>query len=101
MAAVKKAMQSANGKTKLYEVIKALTAMRLTKEDSVPSNILSRMKKADGGLDPDHIIPSPHPAGSDDALPEKYEVPEGITHENSEPCYYQGSIGTAYNKEAL
>ena len=53
-------MASNDGKTKLYEVVRALTAMRLCKEDGNPSQILVRRKKADGTLDSE-ILPSPHP----------------------------------------
>lgn len=53
-------MTSPDGKIKLYEVLKALTAMRLCKEDSAPSQILSRKKNEDGSLD-QVITPSPHP----------------------------------------
>ena len=107
-------MASNDGKVKLYEVIKALTAMRLCKEDSTPSAILSRLKKEDGTLD-NTIVPSPHPPkpekaeeAEEEKKTEEIEVHEttiakegGATPENSEPCIFQGSIGAAYNKEAL
>ena len=59
-AALKAALAAKGGKAKLYEVIKALSAMRLCKEDSAPSSILVRKKKDDGTLDPE-ILPAPHP----------------------------------------
>ena len=39
--AVKKMLQSEHGKEKFMQVLKALSAMRLTKEDSMPSLVLS------------------------------------------------------------
>ena len=55
-----KAALAKGGKSKLYEVIKALSAMRLCKEDSKPSSVLVRKKKDDGTLDSE-IFPAPHP----------------------------------------
>ena len=59
---------------KLYQVIKALTAMRLTKEDSVPNGILSR--DGDGFT---------------------------LTKNDNEKqaCLFQGSIGAAFNQAQL
>ena len=94
-------MASKDGKVKLYEVIKALSAMRLCKEDSAPSPILSRKKKDDGTLDTE-IIPSPHPPKPDrtpeeivKAEEQKLELNEttiskdgGATLDNSEGCLF-------------
>ena len=46
-AALKQVMTDPNkkGKTKLYEVIKALSAMRLTKEDGAPSPVVILSKE--------------------------------------------------------
>ena len=41
----KAALVGADKKAKLYEVIKALSAMRLCKEDNVPDAILCRRKQ--------------------------------------------------------
>ena len=60
---LKQAMKTQDGKSKLYEVIKALSAMRLCKEDSKPSPILVRKKNADGTLSSE-ILPAPHPPKS-------------------------------------
>ena len=79
-------MAGGDGKTKLYEVLKALTAMRLCKEDSAPCSILSRRKNDDGSLS--DLTPSPHPEGADEGKPYKYEVVGDITFENSEGCYF-------------
>ena len=92
-------MKTQDGKSKLYEVIKALSAMRLCKEDSKPSPILVRKKKDDGSLDTE-IVPAPHPPKTPPA--EKAEQPKepievhetkiaiegGATVDNSEPCVY-------------
>ena len=40
-AALKNLLSKPDGKEKLYQVLKALSAMRLTKEDSTPSPILN------------------------------------------------------------
>ena len=94
-AALKAALAAKGGKAKLYEVIKALSAMRLCKEDSAPSSILVRKKKDDGTLDSE-ILPAPHPPKTEPVeQTEQTEVNEtkialegGATLENSEPCVY-------------
>lgn len=72
-AALKQAMSDPNskGKNKLYEVIKALSAMRLTKDDGVPNPVLT-FNKSDNSL----------------AL---------ATMPMQEAFLYQGSVGAAYN----
>ena len=44
-----KALQANDGKGKLYTVIKALSAMRLTKEDGYPDAILARKNTQEAG----------------------------------------------------
>ena len=56
------------------QVLKALSAMRLTKEDPIPSLILSTDSKS-GQLT--------------------------FAQEDSTPFLYQGSVGAAFNKEKL
>ena len=59
------------------------------------------MKKEDGELSFE-LYPSPHPEGGDDPLPEKFEVPAGITFENTE-TNIRGEISlpswTCYTKD--
>ena len=86
-------------KAKLYEVIKALSAMRLVKEDATPNAILARRKPdANGEIKSPYIPALPTAEGS--SVPEElnWQVkPEEI----GEPCVFQGSIGAAYNEKAL
>ena len=79
----------------MYQVVKALTAMRLCKEDSVPNAILSRrVNPADGES---QFVPSMPTAESSVS-----EVANAVPSESrGEPCLFQGSIGTAYNEKAL
>lgn len=81
---------------KLYEVIKALSAMRLCKEDSVPCPVLCRrLDSVEGEAWPlVPAMPTAQGAISEIAL----EVPSEV---RGEPCLFQGSIGTAYNQKAL
>ena len=83
-------------KGKLYEVIKALSAMRLCKEDNVPNPVLCRrLDSVEGDARP--FVPAmPIAEGSISDIAN--EVPIEI---RGEPCLFQGSIGTAYNKKAL
>lgn len=41
-AALKKLMSKPDGANKLYQMLKALSAMKLTKEDSTPNLIISK-----------------------------------------------------------
>ena len=45
-------LQNAQAKKKLYEVVKALSAMRLVKEDSTPNAILARRINPTEGQSP-------------------------------------------------
>ena len=72
---------------KLYQVIKALSAMRLCKSDSVPSVILVRNSQNDD---------------KDKEFHESYHLYDKNKHTSEfQPCLFQGSIGCAYNKKAL
>ena len=82
-------------KKQLYEVIKALSAMRLCKEDNIPDAILCR--RIGGGNDDIPFVPAK--PKTEDAVSEiANDVPE---ESRGEPCLFQGSIGTAYNLRAL
>ena len=69
---------------KLYQVIKALSAMRLCKNDNTPSPILVR--------NPDY-------SGSEFA--KAHMLYDKDAHTDQSPSLYQGSIGVAYNRKAL
>ena len=60
-----------NGANKLFQMLKALSAMKLTKEDSTPNVIISLNDKQELSL-------------------------KGET-----PFLYQGSVGAAFNQEKL
>jgi len=81
---------------KLYEVIKALSAMRLCKEDNVPNAILSRRVEP---ILPEQLpfVPSMPTAGTSTSEIASLVLPES----RGPPCLFQGSIGTAYNKKSL
>ena len=69
----------------MYQVIKALSAMRLCKEDSTACPILVR-----------------HPAPASQDFTETYKLYDPAKpQEDHVPCIFQGSIGLAYNRKAL
>ena len=79
----------------MYQVVKALTAMRLCKEDSTPDAILCRrVNPAEGES---QFVPS-MPKSENSVSEVANTVP---TESRGEPCLFQGSIGTAYNEKAL
>ena len=80
-------------KAKLYEVIKALSAMRLCKEDGVPNAILSRRLDSSEGDATIPFVPT-MPTMEDSVSEIALDVPAEI---RGEPCLFQGSIGSAYN----
>jgi len=81
-------LNKGNARDKLFQVLKALSAMRLTKEDSVPNAYLHRVKS-----DSDRPYCLSPLAGKED----EHEMKEIL----GEPCLFQGSIGAAYNKASL
>ena len=83
-------------KGKLYEVIKALSAMRLCKEDNIPNATLCRRTDTveEGAVPFVPAMPTAEGAISEIAL----EVPSEV---RGEPCLFQGSVGVAYNQKAL
>lgn len=97
---VKKAVAlGADQKSKLYEVIKALSAMRLCKEDNKPDVVLCR--RVDGGADDGSSSSLCVPAlpTHDGSISEiANEVPAAS---RGEPCVFQGSVGSAYNQKSL
>ena len=81
---------------KLMQVIKALSAMRLTKEDSTPNAVLCRKV---GATDDDEIRFVPALPTAEGAVSQiANETPDDL---RGEPCLFQGSIGTAYNEKTL
>ena len=94
----KAATVGADKKAKLYEVIKALSAMRLCKEDNMPDAILCRRKVADSEQPADSDIPflPAMPKTQNDKVVSEVamDVPADI---RGDPCLFQGSIGSAYN----
>ena len=84
---------------KLYEVIKALSAMKLTKEDNVPDAILDRKSGEVAEGESPYMPSKPKIAANVSDLANA--VPEDLRTEPSNPCLFQGSIGTAYNEVAL
>ena len=98
----KAALVGADKKAKLYEVIKALSAMRLCKEDNVPDAILCRRKApaaaADNAEGEDAIPFLPAMPKTVSSGPVVSEVAMDVPAEiRGEPCLFQGSIGSAYN----
>ena len=98
----KKQLGGAEAKDKLYAVIKALTAMRLTKEDNKPNAILARR------LNPTEDEEQKNELAFIPALPtaEGSSMPEELMGKVDqtligEPCLFQGSVGVAYNEQAL
>ena len=71
-AALKTMLSKPNGTSQLYAVIKALTAMKMQKEDATPAVVVSSV---DGKLT--------------------------LKNSDYYAFLYQGSIGAAYNKEKL
>ena len=86
----------------LMLLMKTVTAMKLTKEDSTPCPVLSRRVAKQGEemkLDESEspFVPSKpiHP----DSVSESYNLMD--PEEVGEPCLFQGSVGTAFNLESL
>lgn len=48
---LKKMLQNPNAKSKLYTVLKALSAMKMTKEDPIPSLVLGLTQGEEGKLE--------------------------------------------------
>jgi hypothetical protein len=96
---------------KLYQVIKALSAMKLTKTDSVPSPIIQRatveeiLEAEDQGFSRSYHLFKPKDSEQDERGGEAQVEAEADKSNRQicagEPCLYQGSIGTAFNKQAL
>lgn len=79
-------------KKQLYEVIKALSAMRLCKEDNVPDAILChKINPAEGEIP---FVPAKPKTVTTVISEIAQEVSDEV---RGEPCLFQGSIGTAYN----
>ena len=76
-------------------MIKALSAMRLCKEDNIPDAILCRRNNPAEGETP--FVPA-LPKNADSVS----EIASAVPAEaRGDPCLFQGSIGTAYNLRAL
>ena len=72
--------------------------MRLCKEDNTPNAVLSRkVPSADGSAEEIPFVPS-LPTAPDATSEIANETPEET---RGEPCLFQGSIGCAYNLQAL
>ena len=72
--------------------MKALTAMRLTKEDNTPDAILSRLS------DPaDHEIPFIAAPPKNGEIHPELQAKVDMARVG-EPCIFQGSVGAAYNE---
>ena len=71
-AALKKMLNKPDGANKLFQMLKALSAMKLTKEDSTPNLIISMDDQFKLSLD-----------------------------ESGRPFLYQGSVGAAFNLTEL
>ena len=85
--------------------------MKLTKTDQVPSPILQRasveevLESEDQGFSRSYRLYKPKDAELDERGGEaKEETKEDLSNKEicaGEPCLYQGSVGCAYNKQAL
>ena len=77
-------------------IFKALSAMKLTKEDNIPNAVLCHKLNAAEDDETPFVPAMPTAPGSVSEIAN--EVPED---QRGEPCLFQGSIGTAYNLETM